>query len=74
MSLFVGYFGTDRKFDDVKHHTIVLGERYKARAGGYTRVVRLSEHRIGDGSPKAILELVDNNVLAQQLASADDDE
>ncbi len=29
MSLFVWYFGTDRKFDDVGHHTMVLGPRYK---------------------------------------------
>lgn len=29
MSLFVGYFGTNRKFSDVAHHTIVLGPRYR---------------------------------------------
>jgi phytoene desaturase len=29
MSLFVWYFGTDKKFDDCDHHTIVLGPRYK---------------------------------------------
>lgn len=29
MSLFVTYFGTDRIYDDVRHHTIVLGPRYK---------------------------------------------
>jgi phytoene desaturase len=29
MGLFVGYFGTDKKYEDVEHHTIVLGERYK---------------------------------------------
>ena len=29
MSLFVAYFGTNKKFDDIKHHTIVLGPRYK---------------------------------------------
>lgn len=29
MSLFVWYFGTRRKFEDVGHHTIVLGPRYK---------------------------------------------
>jgi phytoene desaturase len=29
MSLFVWYFGTNRKFDDVYHHTMVLGPRYK---------------------------------------------
>lgn len=29
MSLVVGYFGTDRTYPDLKHHTIVLGPRYK---------------------------------------------
>jgi phytoene desaturase len=29
MSLFVWYFGTKKKYDDVKHHTILLGPRYK---------------------------------------------
>jgi phytoene desaturase len=30
MSLFVWYFGTKRQYPDVAHHTILLGERYKA--------------------------------------------
>ncbi len=29
MSLFLWYFGTNRKYDDVDHHTIILGPRYK---------------------------------------------
>ncbi|MEY4863452.1 MAG: hypothetical protein RLZ51_1547, partial [Pseudomonadota bacterium] len=29
MSLFVWYFGTDRRFEDVPHHMMVLGPRYK---------------------------------------------
>jgi phytoene desaturase len=29
MSLFVWYFGTDRQYDDVPHHMIMLGPRYK---------------------------------------------
>jgi len=29
MGLFVGYFGTDRTYPDIEHHTIVLGERYR---------------------------------------------
>ncbi|WP_372621437.1 phytoene desaturase [Falsiroseomonas sp.] len=29
MSLFVWYFGTDRRFEDVYHHTMVLGPRYE---------------------------------------------
>ena len=30
MSLFVWYFGTDRIYDDIEHHTILMGERYKS--------------------------------------------
>ena len=29
MSLFVWYFGTNRQFEDVYHHTMVLGPRYR---------------------------------------------
>jgi phytoene desaturase len=29
MSLFVWYFGTNRQYDDVPHHLMLLGERYK---------------------------------------------
>jgi large subunit ribosomal protein L17 len=47
-----------------------LGPRYKDRPGGYTRTLRLSAYRIGDGGSKAIFELVDNNILEDQLARA----
>ncbi len=30
MGLFVWYFGADRRWDDVAHHTILLGPRYRA--------------------------------------------
>ena len=29
MSLFVIYFGTSKVYPDIKHHTIILGERYR---------------------------------------------
>lgn len=29
MSLFVGYFATDRTFEETRHHTILLGPRYQ---------------------------------------------
>jgi large subunit ribosomal protein L17 len=45
-----------------------IGPRYANRPGGYTRIVRLSGYRIGDGGSKAIFELVDNKVLEGQLA------
>jgi len=30
MSLFVWYFGTDRTYEDVEHHTILMGDRYES--------------------------------------------
>jgi large subunit ribosomal protein L17 len=48
-----------------------IAPRFKDRKGGYTRIVRLGKWRIGDGASRAILELVDNKVLEQQIQKAE---
>ena len=43
MSLFVWYFGTNRRFEDVDHHTIVLGPRYKGLLDDIFKHKRLAD-------------------------------
>jgi phytoene desaturase len=43
MSLFVWYFGTTRKFEDVYHHTMVLGPRYEGLLGDIFKRKHLSK-------------------------------
>lgn len=42
----------------------VLGPRYKARNGGYTRVLKAG-FRFGDSAPRAVIELVDRDPTAK---------
>lgn len=39
-----------------------LGERYKERQGGYTRVLKLANPRHGDNAEMAIISLVENEI------------
>ena len=43
MSLFVWYFGTSRTYDDVAHHTILLGPRYRGLIEDIFKHKRLAE-------------------------------
>ena len=45
-----------------------LGARYKARPGGYTRVMKAG-FRYGDAAPLAVIELVDRDEAAKGLDS-----
>lgn len=46
-----------------------LGERFKDRPGGYTRIIKMGR-RTGDGAQLAIIELVDNPREKEALESA----
>lgn len=41
-----------------KHLFDEIGPRYADRDGGYTRIIRLSRHRLGDGGQLCVLQLV----------------
>ena len=47
-----------RNRDNVTKLFDVLGPRYKARPGGYTRILKMG-FRVGDNAPMALVELVD---------------
>ena len=47
-----------RNRDNVSKLFNELGPRYKARPGGYTRILKMG-FRVGDNAPMALVELVD---------------
>ena len=56
-----------RNEDAVRKLFDVMGERYKDRNGGYTRVLKAG-FRHGDNAPMAVLELVDRDEDARGAA------
>jgi large subunit ribosomal protein L17 len=63
-------------FDRTRDREIVaklfneLGPRYKARPGGYTRILKMG-FRVGDNAPMAFVELVDRPVPVEAEAADD---
>ena len=57
-----GVLALKRLFDE-------LGERFKDRPGGYTRIIKMGR-RAGDGAELAIIELVDNAREKEALSAA----
>jgi large subunit ribosomal protein L17 len=57
-----------RDEDQVRKLFAVLGERYKGRQGGYTRILKAG-FRYGDNAPVAVIEFVDRDVNAKGLDS-----
>ena len=61
-------------FDRTRDRAVVtklfgeLGPRYKARPGGYTRILKMG-FRVGDNAPMAFVELVDRPEVAADTAS-----
>jgi large subunit ribosomal protein L17 len=45
-----------------------LGPRYKARPGGYTRILKMG-FRVGDNAPMALVELVDRPEIQEAPAA-----
>lgn len=56
-------FDRTRDNEIVKKLFSTLAERYTARAGGYTRVLKMADRRWGDAAEMAVLELVDHPVI-----------
>lgn len=59
-------FSVLRSEDHVKKLFDEIAPRFKSRNGGYTRVLKLAETRVGDAAQMAVLEFVDYVLPAQK--------
>ncbi|MDF1484953.1 50S ribosomal protein L17 [Ramlibacter sp. H39-3-26] len=57
-----------RDRDSVTKLFNVLGPRFKARPGGYTRILKMG-FRVGDNAPMALVELLDRPEVEEVTAS-----
>ncbi len=60
-----------RDRDNVVKLFALLGPRYQARPGGYTRILKMG-FRVGDNAPMALVELVDRPEIAATPVPADE--
>ena len=56
-----------RDRDSVSKFFDVLGPRFKARPGGYTRILKMG-FRVGDNAPMALVELVERTEVVATYA------
>jgi large subunit ribosomal protein L17 len=49
----------------------VLGPRFKSRAGGYCRILKLNKNRLGDNGERAILEFVERTPKEEAATAAE---
>ena len=57
-----------RDRDSVTKLFDVLGPRFKARPGGYTRILKMG-FRVGDNAPMALVELVERDEVSTESAA-----
>jgi large subunit ribosomal protein L17 len=57
-----------RDRDSVTQLFEVLGPRFKARPGGYTRILKMG-FRVGDNAPMALVELVERSEIVEDDAT-----
>ena len=57
-----------RDRDSVTKLFEVLGPRFKARPGGYTRILKMG-FRVGDNAPMALVELVERSEIVEDDAT-----
>jgi len=57
-----------RDRDSVTKLFDVLGPRFKARPGGYTRILKMG-FRVGDNAPMALVELVERSEIVEDEAT-----
>ncbi len=52
----------------VKHLFDEIAPKYADRSGGYTRIIRLGTHRVGDGSDLCVIQLISEEDTGPQVA------